>query len=125
MLIIPFSTIARKVPFSTIARKVLFSTIAAFVVIGALVLPATSAEALTVSRASLMGGLLQVDGANAAPGVFVNVFSSSSHAGARSDFSGAYHIQKANFLADDCQVLVSDGRTPTATVRLSGCTPTR
>ena len=65
-----------------------------------------------------------MDGANAARGVFVNVFSSSSSAGARSGASGAYHIQKANFRADDCQVVVSDGRTPSATVRLSGCTPT-
>ena len=67
-----------------------------------------------------------MDGTNAAPGVFVNVYSSSSSAGARSDYrSGAYHIQKANFRADDCQVVVSDGRTPIARIRLSGCTPTR
>ena len=100
------------------------SAVAAFLVLGALVLPATSAEAVTVSRASLRGGLLQVDGANAAPGVFVNVFSSTSHAGARSDPSGVYHVQRANFRAPDCRVEVSDGRTPIATVRLAGCTPT-
>ena len=104
--------------------KLHFSTIATFVAIGALVLPATSAAAVTVSNASLRGGLLQVNGANAAPGIFVNVYSSSSSAGVRSGPSGAYHIQKANFRADDCQVVVSDGRTLTATVRLSGCTPT-
>ena len=114
-----------KVSFSTIARKVSFSTIVAFA-IGALVVPATSAAALTVSSATLTGGLLRVDGTNAARGVFVNVYSSSSSAGARSDFSsGAYHIQKANFRADDCQVVVSDGRTRTVTLRLSGCSPTR
>jgi hypothetical protein len=105
-------------------RKTLFSAVAVFVVLGALVLPATSADALTVTRASLRGGLLSVDGTNAAPGIFVNVFSASSHAGARSDFSGGFHIQKANFLAADCRVVVSDGRTPNATVILSGCTPT-
>jgi len=115
----------RKVSFSTI-RKVTFSTIAAFVAIGSLVVPATSAHAVAVSRATLNGGLLRVDGTNAARGVFVNVYSSSSSAGARSDYSsGAYHIQKANFRADDCQVVVSDGRTPVVTVRLSGCTPSR
>lgn len=106
-------------------RKIMFSAVAAFVVLGALILPATSADAVTVSRASLRGGILQVDGMNAAPGIFVNVFSSSSHAGARSDFSGGFHVQAANFRADDCQVRVSDGRTPDVTVRLSGCTPTQ
>ena len=100
------------------------SSFSALVVLGALVLPATSADAVTVTRASLRGGLLQVDGTNAAPGVFVNVFSSTSHAGARSAPSGAFHVQAANFRADDCRVEVFDGRTPTVTVTLSGCTPT-
>jgi hypothetical protein len=105
-------------------RKAAFSTVAAFVLFGALVLPATSADAATVSHATLNDGLLRVDGTNAARGVFVNVYSSWSSAGARSDSSsGVYHIQKANFRADDCRVVVSDGRTPIATVRLSGCTP--
>ena len=113
----------RKVSISTI-RMVTLSTIAAFVAIGALMAPATRADAVSVSVASLRGGQLRVDGTNAARGIFVNVFSSSSSAGARSDFSGSYHIQKANFRADDCQVVVSDGRTAVATVRLSGCTPT-
>ena len=86
--------------------------------------PATSADALSVASASMTGGLLRVDGTNAARGIFVNVYSSTSSAGARSDYStGAYHIQKANFRADNCRVVVSDGRTLTATVRLSGCTP--
>ena len=107
-------------------RKASFSAVAALVLLGALVLPATSADALAVSRATLNGGLLHVDGANAARGIFVNVYSSSSTAGARSDYrSGAYHIQKANFRAENCQVVVSDGRTLMARVRLSGCTPTR
>ena len=121
---VSFST-TRKVTFST-TRKVTFSTIAAFVAIGSLVVPATSADAVAVSRATLNGGVLRVDGTNAARGVFVNVYSSSSSAGARSDYSsGAYHIQKANFRADDCRVVVSDGRTPVVTMRLSGCTPIR
>ena len=105
-------------------RKVSFSTIVALAAIGALVVPATSAEALSVASASMTSGLLRVDGTNAARGVFVNVYSSTSSAGARSDYSsGAYHIQKANFRADNCWVMVSDGRTLNATVRLSGCTP--
>lgn len=105
-------------------RKASFSAVASLVLLGALVLPSVSAHAATVSRAELKGGLLRLDGANAAPGIFVMVRSSSSLAGARSDGSGAYHVQATNFRADDCQVVVSDGRTPIATVTLSGCTPT-
>jgi hypothetical protein len=105
-------------------RKASFSAVAAFVVLLALVLPTASAHAVTVSRAELKNGLLRLDGVNAAPGIFVTVASASSFAGARSDGSGAYHVQAANFRADDCQVVVSDRKTPIATVTLSGCTPT-
>ena len=89
-------------------------------------LPATSADAITVSHAELKDGLLHLDGINAAPGIYVTVRSSTSFAGARSEYSssGAYHVQATNFRADNCQVVVSDRRTPDATVTLSGCTPT-
>ena len=46
---VSFSTIARKVSFSTITRKVSISTIIAFAALGAVVLPATSADAVAVS----------------------------------------------------------------------------
>jgi hypothetical protein len=106
-------------------RKASFSAVAVLLVLGAaLVLPATSADAATVSRAELRDGLLRLDGLNAAPGIFVTVASSSSLAGARSDGSGAFHVEKDNFRADDCQVVVSDRRTPVAVVTLTGCTPT-
>ena len=78
-------------------------------------LPTASAHAATVSRAELKGGQLRLDGSNAAPGIFVMVRSSSSLAGVRSDGSGAYHVQAANFRADDCKVVVSDGVTASAT----------
>jgi hypothetical protein len=106
-------------------RKAWSFAVAAFVLLAALMLPATSANAVTVSRAELKGGLLRLDGVNAAPGIFVTVASSSSFAGARSGPSGAYHVEAANFRADDCQVVVSDRHTPIATVTLSGCNPTR
>jgi Putative Ig domain len=105
-------------------RKASLPAVASLVLLGALALPTASAYAATVSRAELKGGQLRLDGVNAAPGIFVMVRSSSSLAGARSDGSGAYHVQAANFRADDCQVVVSDGFTPSATVTLSGCTPT-
>ena len=105
-------------------RKTSFSAVAAFVVLGALVLPATTAHAITVTRATLNGGLLVLDGVNAAPLIFVTVRSSSSFAGVRSDESGEYHVEMANFRADNCQVVVSDRHPPDATVTLSGCTPT-
>jgi Putative Ig domain len=105
-------------------RQASLTALAPFVLLGTLALPALSADALSVPRAELRDGLLRVDGVNAAPGVFVTVASSSSLAGARSDGSGAYHVQAEGFRADDCQVVVSDRRTPLATVTLSGCTPT-
>ena len=105
-------------------RKASFSAAASLVLLGALVLPATSAAAITVSRGQLNGGLLILDGVNAAPGIFVMVSSSTSLAGARSDGHGAYHVEAAGFRADNCQVVVTDRHTPIATVTLSGCTPT-
>jgi hypothetical protein len=105
-------------------RKASLAVFAAFVVLAALVLPATSASAVTVSRAELRGGQLRLEGVGAAPGVFVTVASSSSLAGVRSGPTGDYQVQASSFRADDCQVVVSDGRTPIATVTLSGCTPT-
>jgi hypothetical protein len=105
-------------------RKVSFSAIVAFVVLAALVLPASSASAVTVSRASLINGQLILDGENAAPNIYLTVSSTSSMAGVRPGSSGDYHVESANFRADDCQVVVSDRHTPIATVTLSGCTPT-
>jgi hypothetical protein len=107
-------------------RKAWFAVVAVFVVLCALVLPTTSADAVTVSHAELKGGLLRLDGMNAAPGIFVMVSSSSSYAGARSSYSsaGSFHVEAANFRADDCQVVVSDRQTLNKTVTLSGCTPT-
>ena len=100
-------------------RKASFPAVASLVLLGALALPSVSAHAATVSRAELKDGLLRLDGANAAPGIFVMVRSSSSLAGVRSDGSGAYHVQAASFRADDCQVVVSDGQTPHPGQRVS------
>jgi hypothetical protein len=106
-------------------RKASFSAVAALVALGSLAVPASSAQALTVSRATLKGGVLSLDGTGAAPGIFVTVFSSTSFAGVRSSYSnGSYRIQATNFRADSCQVVVSDRHTLNKTVTLSGCTPT-
>jgi hypothetical protein len=102
-------------------RTALLALLAA--VVGLLVIPG-NAFALTVSRAQLSGGQLQVEGANAAPGIFVTVSSASSSAGARSDQSGAYRVSASNFHSDDCKAVVTDRQTFTATVNLAGCTPT-
>jgi len=98
-------------------RRMLFLVLA-----GLLVLPA-SASALTVSKAQLKGGQLVLEGTRAAPGIFVSVESTTSAAGARSDTSGRFKVAVSGFKAPDCNVVVSDRQTPTATVRLSGCTP--
>ena len=106
-------------------RKASLTAVAAFVAFGSLVVPASSAQAITVSHATLKGGVLSLDGADAAPGIYVTVFSHTSFAGARSSYSnGSYRIQAAGFRADDCQVVVSDRHSLKKTVTLSGCTPT-
>jgi hypothetical protein len=93
------------------------------IVLGLLVVPA-SASAVTVARAQLSGGELRVEGSNAAPGIFITAQSSTSAAGSRADTNGNFKIQATGFRAPDCTITVDDsGRTPTATAKLSGCTP--
>src|SRR3954453_21322237 len=104
-----------------IAKRV--ASVVLVAVSGLLLMPA-NAYALSVSTAELRDGQLRVDGANAAPGVFVMVSSTTSSAGIRSDASGDYHVAASGFRADDCMVVVSDRRTFTATVPVAGCSPT-
>ena len=47
----------------------------------------------------------------------------TSSAGVRADINGQSNLQDTNFTAPDCQVTLTDGRTPTATITLAGCTP--
>jgi hypothetical protein len=98
-------------------RRILFLVLA-----GLLVVPA-SASALSVSKAQIKGGQLVLEGTQAAPGIFVTVESTTSAAGARSDTSGRFKVSASGFKAPDCNIVVSDRKTTTATVRLSGCTP--
>ena len=97
--------------------RILFAVLAAM-----LVLPA-SASALTVTKAQLKGGQLVVEGTKAAPNIFVTAESTAGAAGKRSDLSGNFKISATGFSAPDCNVVVSDRQTPTATVKLAGCTP--
>lgn len=86
-----------------------------------LVVPA-SASALTVSKAELSGGQLRIEGSGAL-GSYVSATSTAgAAAGARTN-SGAFKIETSGFVAPNCTVIVSDGRTPIAEPRLSGCTP--
>ena len=81
------------------------------------------ASAVTITKGELSGGQLRVQGSGN-PGTFMIVSSTTSDAGARADQTGAFKIQASGFTAPDCKVTVSDGeRTPTATIRLAGCTP--
>src|SRR3954449_3456903 len=88
-------------------RTVRHLAVAVLVAAAGLLLVPANAYALSVSTAELKDGLLRVDGADAAPGVFVIVTSTTSTAGIRSDASGAYHVQADGFRADDCTVVVS------------------
>jgi hypothetical protein len=85
-------------------------------------LAAGPADAVTSTQAQLSNGQLRLEGTSFG-GVFVTATSTTSAAGARADQNGRYRIQATNFTSLDCYVTVSDGITPTATVHLSGCTP--
>lgn len=100
------------------------AALAAVLSIGALsqALLADAAGAVTATKSQLSGGQLRLEG-QAAPGQFVIAESTTSSAGARADQNGQYKIQATGFTAPDCKVTVRDGQTPTATVTLSGCTP--
>src|SRR3954449_13202852 len=99
-------------------------TTAALCAIGGQLAMANGASAVTVTKGELKSGQLRVQGSNAAPGIFVIASSATSSAGARADQKGQFTIQASGFSAPDCKVTVSDsGRTPIATVTLSGCTP--
>lgn len=83
---------------------------------------ADGAGAVTATKSQLTNGQLRLEG-QAAPGQFVIAESTTSSAGARADLNGQFEIQATGFTAPDCKVTIRDGRTPTATVTLSGCTP--
>jgi hypothetical protein len=107
-----------------IFRAALVTTAAVCAIGGQLAL-ADGASAVTVTKGELSGGQLRVQGSNAAPGIFVIARSATSSAGVRSDERGQFNIQASGFTSPDCKVTVSDsGRTPIATVKLAGCTPT-
>jgi hypothetical protein len=80
------------------------------------------AGAVATTRAELRNGQLRVEG-RSAPGVRVIATSTTSAASGRADQSGLFRIQATGFTAPDCLVTVDDGRTPTARVTLTGCTP--
>lgn len=107
------------------ARTIVARASAFAVVLTALtgqVLVASSANAVTTSKVEFKGGQLRVEG-RAAPGVRVVVESTTSAASARADVTGAFKLQATGFTAPDCLVTVTDGQTPTATVRLPACQP--
>lgn len=90
--------------------------------VGAVVVLSGTASAVTSTKAQLSGGQLRLEGTSA-PGIFVIAESTTSAAGARADINGRYKVQASGFTAPDCKVTIHDGSTPTATVALTGCTP--
>jgi Putative Ig domain len=82
----------------------------------------SSAGTLSVSKASLTGGRLTVEGSGAATG-FIAARSTTSAAGARAGLDGRFKIQADGFTAPDCRVVLQDNRSNLLTVTLSGCTP--
>jgi len=108
-------------PFKLAARTAALAAIVSFGVTGQALL-ADSAGAVTATKSQLTGGQLRLEG-QAARGQFVIAESTTSAAGARADLNGQFKIQATGFTAPDCKVTIRDGQTPTATVTLSGCTP--
>ena len=98
----------------------------AAVVLGGLAvqtLAAGTASAVTATKAELRGGQLRLEG-TAGPGIRLIASSTTSVASARVDINGQYKLTADGFTAPDCEVTISDGgQTPTATVALTGCTP--
>ena len=84
---------------------------------------ASAAGTLAVSKASLSGGRLTVEGTGAATG-FIAARSTTSVAGVRAGLDGKFRIQASGFTAPDCRVVLQDNRSNRLTVTLSGCTLT-
>lgn len=108
-------------PYPSALRTASLLALVAAATIGQALLAGPSG-AVTASRTQLTGGQLRLEG-QAAPNQFVIAESTTSAAGARADLKGQYKIQATGFTAPDCRVSIRDGQTPTATVTLSGCTP--
>lgn len=105
-------------------RAALVPLAAATVLAGTVALDAAHASGtLTVSKASLSGGRLNVEGSGAAAG-FLAVRSTTSDAGTRVNLDGKFRVQASGFKAPDCRVVVQDNKSNMVTVTLSGCTPT-
>jgi hypothetical protein len=100
-------------------RSSLMAVAAALALFG---LTAASARAATtVSRATLSGTQLRVEGSGALPNHAISV--DPGAVPGRSDASGAFKVQSSSYSSPTCQVTVSDGAT-SASARLTGCTPT-
>lgn len=84
---------------------------------------AAGSGTLRVSKASLQGGTLNVEGSGAATG-FIAARSTTSDAGVRAGLDGKFKIHATGFTAPDCKVVLQDNKSAMLTVTLSGCTPT-
>src|SRR4051794_35487637 len=109
---------------SVVSRPRALAAMLSVCAVGALGSVAVSgtAGAVSATTAQLKGDQLRLEG-RSAPGIFVIATSTTSAAGARAGIDGRYKIQASGFTAPDCTVTIRDGSTPTATVSLSGCTP--
>lgn len=87
-----------------------------------LTLAPVASAAVSLTRVELSGSKLRIEGRGALPNTRVTV--NGGQPSATSDGSGAFRIESSSYTPpSDCRVSVSDGST-SATVTLSGCTPT-
>ncbi len=79
--------------------------------------------AVSVTKASLVSGSLEVEGTGARPEATITVTSPESTATGRADDDGRFRIRTSGFRSSTCKATVGDGSS-SVTVSLSGCTPT-
>lgn len=92
------------------------------VVASLLIAPTSALAAVSVTKASLTGGALAVEGRGALANTLVTVTSPESSASARADKDGRFKVSASGYRSSTCRATVGDGST-SGVATLSGCTP--
>lgn len=102
----------------TTARLFASLNLVSFLLLAVLITPVSAA--VSVTKSSLTGGTLQLEGSGAVPASLVTASSTASVTSARADNRGRWKIRTSNFSAPNCRVTVDDG-TVAVTLSPGGC----
>jgi hypothetical protein len=91
-------------------------------VAGLLAAPSGALAAVSVTKASLSGGSLSVEGRGARASATVTVASPESTATGRANSRGEFRVSASGYRSSTCRATVGDGST-SVTATLSRCTP--